>query len=69
MSSSTTYTVGGMTCGGCAGKVKGLFGGVAGVTGVEVDLPTGRVTVTGAAPVDDAAVRGVVEKAGYQIKD
>lgn len=69
MSSTTVYTVSGMTCGGCAGKVKDRVGGIAGVSGVEVDLGSGRVTVTGAGPVDDAEVRGVITGAGYKVED
>jgi copper chaperone CopZ len=40
---------------------------VAGVTGVEVDLPSGAVTVTSDAPVDADAVRAAVEEAGYEV--
>ncbi len=42
-------------------------GKVAGVTGVTVDLASVRVTMSGDGPVDDAAVRGAVEEAGYQL--
>ncbi|MEO3781777.1 heavy metal-associated domain-containing protein [Actinocorallia sp. B10E7] len=69
MSSTATYTVSGMTCGGCASKVRERVGRVTGVTGVEVDLGARRVTVTGAGPIDDTAVRGVVEEAGYKVED
>ncbi|GAA3021213.1 copper ion binding protein [Streptosporangium longisporum] len=64
--SVTTYTVTGMTCGHCVSSVKEEVGEVAGVTGVEVDLETGRVEVSGDAP-EDAAVRAAIEEAGYQV--
>lgn len=64
--SVTTYTVTGMTCGHCVSSVKEEVGAVPGVTGVEVDLASGRVDVSG-GPLDDAAVRAAVEEAGYQV--
>ena len=67
--SSATYTVTGMTCGHCVASVTEEVSEVAGVTGVEVDLGSGAVTVTGDQPVDDAAVRAAVEEAGYQVVD
>ncbi len=61
-----TYAVAGMTCGGCASTVKNHLSGVAGVTGVEVDVAGGAVTVTSDTPVAGTDVRAAVEKAGYQ---
>lgn len=65
--STATYTVTGMTCGHCVSSVTEEVEQIAGVTGVEVDLPTGKVTVTSEAPLDDAQVRDAVEEAGYQL--
>ncbi|MEO3886690.1 heavy metal-associated domain-containing protein [Nonomuraea sp. B5E05] len=65
--STNTYRVSGMTCGGCAGKVKAEIGKVAGVSSVEVELATGQVTVASAAPLDDADIRNVVEELGYEV--
>lgn len=42
---TTTYTVKGMTCEHCAGSVRTGISGIAGVSGVDVDLATGTVTV------------------------
>ncbi|GAA3738526.1 copper ion binding protein [Spinactinospora alkalitolerans] len=64
----TVYSVEGMTCGHCVGSVREEVGGIAGVESVDVDLATGAVTVTSAAPIDDALVRGAVEEAGYEMK-
>ncbi|MFI0369413.1 heavy-metal-associated domain-containing protein [Actinomadura sp. 1N219] len=66
--STTTYTVTGMTCGHCVSSVTEEVEQITGVTGVEVDLPTGRVTVTSDAPIDDALVKDAVEEAGYALK-
>jgi copper chaperone len=62
---STTYTVTGMTCGHCVASVKEEVGEVPGVTGVEVDLPTGRVEISGSG--DDALIRKAIEEAGYAV--
>jgi copper chaperone len=68
MSTSTsTYTVAGMTCGHCVSSVAEEVSEIPGVMDVEVDLGTGRLTVTGANPVDENTVRGAVEEAGYQL--
>ncbi|MDL4816812.1 heavy-metal-associated domain-containing protein [Actinomadura opuntiae] len=66
--STATYTVTGMTCGHCVASVTEEVGQVAGVTAVDVDLQTGRVTVTSEAPVDDALIKGAVEEAGYALR-
>ncbi|MER7129391.1 heavy-metal-associated domain-containing protein [Streptosporangium saharense] len=64
--SLSTYTVTGMTCGHCVSSVKEEVGEVPGVTGVEVDLATGRVDVSGDT-LDDAAIRAAIKEAGYQV--
>jgi copper chaperone len=61
-----TYSVAGMTCDHCVLSVREEVSEVAGVTGVDVDLPTGRLTVQGQA-VDDGAVRAAVAEAGYEV--
>jgi copper chaperone len=65
--STATYTVVGMTCGHCVSAVTEEVGQVRGVTAVDVDLTSGALTVTGDAPVDEAAVRAAVEEAGYEV--
>jgi copper chaperone CopZ len=65
--STSTYTVVGMTCGHCVNAVTEEVEQVPGVTGVEVDLASGGLTVTSEAPVDDAAVAAAVEEAGYAL--
>ncbi len=65
--STATYTVVGMTCGHCVNAVTEEVSQLPGVTGVEVDLTSGGVTVTSEAPVDESAVRAAVEEAGYEV--
>lgn len=65
MSDMNTYTVQGMTCSSCATKVSTAVKQVAGVTGTDVELNSGTLTVTG-SEVDDAAVRTAIADAGYR---
>ncbi|MEU7895321.1 cation transporter [Nonomuraea sp. NPDC049152] len=65
--STATYTVKGMTCGHCVSSVKEEVGEVAGVTGVEVDLTSGLLTVESADPVDKGRIVAAVEAAGYEV--
>lgn len=62
----TVYGVTGMTCGHCRAAVLEEVGALPGVTGVDVDLDTGRLVVRGAG-VDDGAVAAAVVEAGYQL--
>jgi copper ion binding protein len=64
---TATYTVTGMTCGHCVSAVTEEVTQVPGVTAVDVDLASGRLTVTSDAPVDDDAVRAAVDEAGYEL--
>ena len=65
--SEQTYTVTGMTCEHCVRSVTEEVGEIDGVTGVVVDLPTGRVTVASSKDLDVADVRGAVKEAGYEL--
>ena len=65
--STSTYTVTGMTCGHCVSAVTEEVTALPGVTAVDVDLASGRLTVTSDAPVDDDAVRAAVDEAGYEL--
>ncbi|MEV0004722.1 heavy-metal-associated domain-containing protein [Micromonospora sp. NPDC050980] len=63
----TTYQVNGMTCGHCVNAVSAELTALPGVTDVQVDLVTGRVTVTSQDPLDTGAVRAAVDEAGYDL--
>jgi copper chaperone len=65
--STFTVSVTGMTCGHCASSVREEIGLVPGVTAVDVDLPTGEVTIDSDQEVDAAAIKSAVEEAGYQL--
>ncbi len=67
MSSTRTITVTGMTCGHCVDAVRSEIGRIDGVTGVDVDLATGRVTVAAERPVADDALAAAVDEAGYEV--
>ncbi len=64
---TSTYTVVGMTCNHCVASVTEEVGEVPGVTAVDVDLASGRLTVTSDAPVSEAQVRDAVAEAGYSL--
>jgi len=67
MSHQATYTVAGMTCDHCVQAVTEELSRLDGVLAVEIDLGSGRVDVTSAAPLPDALVRAAVDEAGYQL--
>jgi copper chaperone len=62
-----TYTVQGMTCGHCVSSVTEEVSEVTGVRQVDVDLASGRLTVTSDVDVAEADIRAAVEEAGYQL--
>jgi copper chaperone CopZ len=60
-----SYRVPGMSCGHCERAVSDELERVPGVSTVEVDLETKRVTVQGTALVDEA-LRAAIDAAGYE---
>jgi copper chaperone CopZ len=62
--SDRVYTVQGMSCSHCVASVREEVSEVPGVTAVDVDLGSGRLTVSG-SDVPDEAVKAAVEEAGY----
>jgi len=69
MSVTSTYTVTGMTCGHCVQAVTSEISELPGVADVQVDLGSGAVTVTSAAPLAEDSVRAAVDEAGYELAD
>jgi copper ion binding protein len=67
MSSTATFTVSGMTCEHCVASVSDEVLEIAGVTVVDVDLPTGRLTITSDQPLSEDAVASAVDEAGYRL--
>ena len=66
MSNTLTLSVPGMTCGHCEAAVKQEVGGVPGVSGVDVDLDTKYVVVTG-TELDRDAVVAAIDEAGFDV--
>jgi copper chaperone len=66
-SNSTTITVSGMTCSHCVAAVTSELSKLERVTGVEIDLATGLVTVDSDQPVDPGTIAAAVERAGYEV--
>jgi copper chaperone len=60
------YAVSGMTCGHCVSSVSAEIGKVEGVSGVQVDLADGVVTVSGSG-FSDEQIRAAVQEAGYEM--
>jgi len=65
--SETVITVAGMTCGHCVTAVEGEISKLPGVTGVQVDLPSGKVRITADPLPDRAALGAAVDEAGYEL--
>lgn len=61
------YTVTGMVCQHCVSAVTEELGAIAGVTTVQVDLATGRISVTSDVALDDDTVRAAISEAGYEM--
>lgn len=51
----------------CENAVKEEVSVIESVVDVQVDVPTGRVTVTSTASLDNTLVRGAVDEAGYEL--
>jgi copper chaperone len=60
------YLVSGMSCGHCEAAIRDGVSQIPGVHGVDVSASTGRLVVTSSAPVDEHAVIGAVDEAGYE---
>ena len=69
MSTTTTITVDGMTCGHCVNAVQTEVGKLDGVTDVAVDLSSGQVTIVAESTPDPAALQEAVEEAGYEVRN
>ena len=67
MTTTTTFRVGGMTCGHCVRAVTEEVARLSGVASVDVDLASGQVTVVSDAPLDDADIATAVDEAGYEL--
>ena len=62
-----TFQVQGMTCDHCVKAVTAEISQMTGVSAVNIDLATGRVTVHSAAPLDRLDLAAAVAEAGYEL--
>lgn len=62
---TTTVTAPEIVCGGCANSIKKAFGNVEGVSAVEVDVPSKKVTVNHSPQVSRDEIVEVLDRAGY----
>jgi copper chaperone len=62
----TTYTAHGMTCEHCRVAVATAIARLDGVESVDVDLASGRISVTGNG-VSDEAVAAAIADEGYEV--
>lgn len=67
MSSTTVYSVTGMSCGHCEKSVSAELSALPGVTAVAADAKSGTVTVSSTGPLDETQVRAAVDEAGYEL--
>ncbi|MHB8068959.1 MAG: heavy-metal-associated domain-containing protein [Desulfobaccales bacterium] len=59
----------GMSCSHCAAAVTKALQTLPGVTGVQVDLASGRVTFQSAAPVSPEDLARAIKTAGFELAD
>lgn len=64
----TTVTAPDMVCGGCANAIKNAFGRVDGVTNIEVDVATKRVSVEHEPTVTRDDIVKVLDDAGFPVE-
>lgn len=62
-----SFNVVGMTCGHCVAAVTAEVSKLVGVTKVDVDLPSGAVTVQSEQPIDPAAFAAAIDEAGFAV--
>ena len=70
MTTTSTYSVAGMTCGHCVKAVTEELSALEGVTSVAVALADdgpSTVTVTSEQPLEESAVAAAVDEAGYEL--
>ena len=67
MSTTSTFTVVGMTCGHCVRSVKDEVGKIDGVSSVAVDFKSGLVTVASDTEIEREVFVAAVDEAGYEV--
>jgi copper chaperone len=67
MSTTTIFSVTGMTCAHCVAAVTDEVSKLDHVHSVIVDLPSGSVTIESDGPIDPIAFAAAVDEAGYGV--
>lgn len=62
-----SVTVKGMSCNHCVMSVTKALEALPGVSGVAVDLLSGKASYEAAAPLDPAVVKKAIEKIGFEV--
>ncbi len=65
MNNRTTLTAPDIVCGGCVGAIKNAVGRIQGVSAVDVDVETKRVTIDHEADVTQEELAKVLDDAGF----
>lgn len=63
---TTVFSVPGMTCGHCKQAVTTEIGKIAGVSSIDIDLDTKKVTVTSSDPLEWSEVVSAIDEAGFE---
>ena len=63
--SKSEFQVEGMTCGHCELSIREEVSQIPGVEDIQVSAKTGKLVVSSATLIDDAAVLAAVDEAGY----
>ncbi len=63
----TTVTAPEIVCGGCASSIKKALGAISGVSEVDVDVATKKVTVKHGENVSQANIVDALDRAGYSV--
>ena len=66
-SKTTTVTAPEIVCGGCASSIKKALGNVSGVSEVDVDVPSKKVTVKHGESVSREIITDALDRAGYSV--
>ena len=64
---TTTVTAPEIVCGGCASSIKKALGNVEGVSNVDVDVATKKVTVNHGENVSRERIVDALDHAGYSV--
>ena len=66
MTTTSEFQVTGMTCGHCEVAIRSEDAQIPGVDDIDVSAQTGKLVVSSATPLDDAAILAAVDEAGYE---